>query len=384
MNETMTPAERINAAIALEQPDRVPVAPLFIYFLAHYDGIGAAEFLRDPDKQVAAAERAFARLGGWDAWYAVPGLSTPTTLKFLWPMEVRVPGEGLPEDAPLTQLHEREVMTPEDYDAIVADGWDQWYAGYYQRLYPGRDLRPQLRADMRRTQETLMAFYQRWEVERQVPLLQWQRLVVPAVEVFSFGRTFYQFALDLATVPEKVTRAAEVATEAIIRRTVGSAGGTRGRKVWVSGWRSGSGFLSPRQCAAFVLPNLKRLLEAMVGEGITPVLHFDAEWTRVLHLLRQLPAKKCLLALDQLTDMYKAKEILGDHTCLMGNIAPQLLALGTVDEVVAECRRLIEVVGKGGGFILSSGCEVPYNAKPENVAAMLEVAREYRPASAKT
>lgn len=379
MNESMTPAERVNAAIALEPLDRVPVAPFFQYFWAQYDGISAGEFLRDLDKQVAAAERSFERLGGWDAWYGVPGLTTPTTAKFLWPLEVRVPGDGLPEDAPLIQLHERELMTVGDYDAIVADGWDQWHAGYLQRLYPGRDLRPQLREDARRTHEKLMEFYQRWEVERQVPLLQWRRVIVPPTEVFSFGRSFYQFALDLATVPEKVKGAADVATEAIMRRALSGMGEIGGRKVWVPGWRSGNSFLSPRQFEAFVLPNLKRLLEAMVGEGITPVLHCDADWTRMLPLLRQLPAKKCLLALDQMTDMYGAKEILGDHTCLMGNVSPQLLALGTVDEVAAECRQLIDVVGKGGGFILSSGCEVPYNAKPENVAAMIEVAHEYRP-----
>ena len=63
--------------------------------------------------------------------------------------------------------------------------------------------------------------------------------------------------------------------------------------------------------------------------------------------------------------------------CLMGNVSPQVLALGTVDETVAECKRLIDLVGKGGGFILSSGCELPFNIKPENFAAMLETARTY-------
>ena len=32
-------------------------------------------------------------------------------------------------------------------------------------------------------------------------------------------------------------------------------------------------------------------------------------------------------------------------------------------------------MGMNGGFILGSGCEVPMNAKPENVAAMIASVR---------
>jgi|GEM_PF-5206095 uroporphyrinogen-III decarboxylase len=32
-----------------------------------------------------------------------------------------------------------------------------------------------------------------------------------------------------------------------------------------------------------------------------------------------------------------------------------------------------------GGFILSSGCSIPIDAKPENVKAMLAAVKKYRP-----
>jgi len=40
---------------------------------------------------------------------------------------------------------------------------------------------------------------------------------------------------------------------------------------------------------------------------------------------------------------------------------------------------LIDVVGKGGGFILSTGCDCPIDAKPENVRTMIEVGKTYYP-----
>ena len=38
----------------------------------------------------------------------------------------------------------------------------------------------------------------------------------------------------------------------------------------------------------------------------------------------------------------------------------------------AYCEKLIEVVGKGGGFILDGAIGIPDEAKPPNVRAMAE------------
>ena len=51
-----------------------------------------------------------------------------------------------------------------------------------------------------------------------------------------------------------------------------------------------------------------------------------------------------------------------------------MLAYGTPDEVAAYSEKLVQM-GMKGGFMLSSGCEVPLNAKPENVKAMMDVLR---------
>jgi uroporphyrinogen-III decarboxylase len=56
-----------------------------------------------------------------------------------------------------------------------------------------------------------------------------------------------------------------------------------------------------------------------------------------------------------------------------------MLCLGSVSEVDEYCHRLIEEVGKGGGYIMGAGCEIPPNARPENVKAMIDSVNKYRP-----
>ena len=74
--------------------------------------------------------------------------------------------------------------------------------------------------------------------------------------------------------------------------------------------------------------------------------------------------------------MVKAKEILGDSACLMGNIPASLFYAGTPAGMKDYCKKLIETAGKGGGFILSSGAGID-EARPENLQAVIEAVKEY-------
>jgi uroporphyrinogen-III decarboxylase len=141
--------------------------------------------------------------------------------------------------------------------------------------------------------------------------------------------------------------------------------------LWIGGWRSASEFISPRLWERFVFPYYKQMVDAAVEEGAIVVLHFDANWSRDLERLKELPKAKCVLSLDGKTDIFRAKQVLGDHMCIMGDVPPALFSLGTPDEVAEYCRRLVGEIGPGG-FILSSGCDVPIDAKYENVRAMVE------------
>ena len=74
------------------------------------------------------------------------------------------------------------------------------------------------------------------------------------------------------------------------------------------------------------------------------------------------------------TDIEKAYDILRGSQSIRGDVPSTMFAYGTPDEVAAYCEKLVNM-GMKGGFMLSSGCEIPLNAKVENVKAMIDVLR---------
>ncbi len=63
------------------------------------------------------------------------------------------------------------------------------------------------------------------------------------------------------------------------------------------------------------------------------------------------------------------------RTCLDGNIKSLTFVEGSPEEIRAQASQLASAFAARGGFILSSGCEIPPESKQENVAAMVEALR---------
>jgi uroporphyrinogen-III decarboxylase len=124
---------------------------------------------------------------------------------------------------------------------------------------------------------------------------------------------------------------------------------------------------------------MKKMVEAFAKEDLITIMHLDQDYTLNVPYFKDLPAKTVVAELDSTTDIFKAKEILKGHMCIAGDVPAALTSLGTPEEVEAYCKKLIDVVGEGGGFILSSGCTVPVDCKIENLKAMVDTAKSYYP-----
>ncbi|MBI5440371.1 MAG: hypothetical protein HY900_04070, partial [Deltaproteobacteria bacterium] len=180
----------------------------------------------------------------------------------------------------------------------------------------------------------------------------------------------------LYRTPDKVKAAMDVMAPEIIQGAVAQAKASGAIGVWVGGWRSASALIAPKIWDKFVFPYYQQVVGALADAGIVSILHLDQDWTRDLARLRELPAKKCLLNPDGMTDIRKAKEILGDHMAIMGDVPASLFATGTPDEVYAYVRDLVRDVGPTG-LMLCPGCDAPINTRPENMEAFVAAGQEY-------
>ncbi len=371
----MNAKERIAATVALEAPDRVPVAPLLDHFAATYTGISNAQLMNDPDARAAAVLRTMRELGPWDMSF-VADTANAALLKRGLPLRVRLPGKDLPENE-IHQFEEFEFLQPEDYDLVIEKGYRPFIRDVLGRLYP-----EERRGALREAISVLTMFRSARRARRLVEgagaeLACSLFMPGPLIEYFSFGRSLETMGLDLYDRPEKVKAAgrrwAETLT-AFALRLVWAIGVPR---VVIGLSRTSPAVISPTHFEEFVFPELDIMVNGLVDAGVTPIFHCDTDWTPLFSVFRRFPAKKCILELDSYSDIFEAKKALGDRICIMGDVPATLFAFGSKDEVLAYCRRLIGEVGKGGGFLLSSGCSIPANAKPENVRALVEAAEEW-------
>ena len=75
----------------------------------------------------------------------------------------------------------------------------------------------------------------------------------------------------------------------------------------------------------------------------------------------------------------RLKEEFGDRIAFWGAINTQkILPFGTTDEVVAETSRIIDILGKGGGYVLNAIHNIQAEVPPENIVAMFETGVRHR------
>lgn len=380
----MTSEERLQTVIKCEKPDRVPVSPMIYYFAAYYAGITVHELWSDWKKYEMAIQKCYNELGPWDIYYNICPTS-PETYQASLLMKVRYPGVDLPADE-ICQFDEYEIMTPEDYDWILDYQGPEFmlYSEHVFRTlakfmpeYKNMSVPERLKFYWAITQMYLVwRRHFRWWKERGVAILSGSSSESP-FDQFSMSRSMEPFSLDLIDRPEKVKAAAARLSKsfALVHINFCRFEGVKRMLIFVH--RSSNDFVSPKMFEEISLPPLREICELMVDAGVTPILHCDGNWDKNLKLLRKLPAKKCIIQFDGPTNIFRAKQEIGDMHCLFGDVNAYDLVMGSPSKIDEYCHRLIEEVGRGGGFILAAGCEVPPNAKPENVKAMIEAPRKH-------
>ena len=128
--------------------------------------------------------------------------------------------------------------------------------------------------------------------------------------------------------------------------------------------------MSDEHFRTFYWPSLKAVILALIDQGCVPFLFAEGGYNSRLQYIRDLPKGRCIWMFDR-TDMAKAKEIVGKTTCISGNVPISKIMTGTPDKVRQICKELIDVAGKGGGYIMAMGCSAD-EGKADTMKAMID------------
>jgi len=397
--------KRIMDAIRLKPTDRVPVLSAIGYFPAKYVGIPCSAAYYDFDAWYAAYKKTLTDFQP-DMIYP-QGFTPGKALEILAPKQMRWPGHGV-DPYQGHQSIEIDNMQANEYDLYMKDTSDYMFRIFMSRtsdnlaglsLLPklsdiGGGMGAQMLALTFAEPKVAKAIYTLLKAGRE--MRKWrskqakfnklisdmgypqylQGAAMPPFDVISHSlRGMTGTMMDMFRQPDKLEKMCEFILKKTLERPVPTPNEYGNTRMFMTNTRGDDTFLSMKQFKRFYWPTFKKLVLGLVKKGLTPCIFFEGNFTSRLEYLLEFP-KGSILARFDTTDIFRAKDVLKDHICIEGNVPSSLLQVGTVQEVKDYCKKLIDVCGKGGGYILSPRSSTD-EVKPENLKAMIEFTKEY-------
>ena len=176
--------------------------------------------------------------------------------------------------------------------------------------------------------------------------------------------------------PDELLRVVELMEPMSIAAAVNAAKMSGNPRVFIPMHRGADNFMSEEAFEKFYWPSFKRLIEALVAEGLTPMPLFEAHYDSRLKFLAELPPGKIAAHFD-FVDHKKFKQICGDVMCFWGDVPSSLMCTGSPQQVKDYVKALIDVFSDTGALIIDANQGIPDQSRPENVMALREVIDEY-------
>ena len=155
-----------------------------------------------------------------------------------------------------------------------------------------------------------------------------------------------------------------------------------GADVVVSGddYASRAGpLMSPRHFAEFVLPYLRKSVEAAHEQNVPYIKHTDGNIWLILEML-VIAGIDAIDPLEPMAgmDIGEVKARFGQRIALVGNVdCTALLPQGTPQDVEEAVKETLAKAAPGGGYILASSNSIHPAVNPDNYRAMMLAARRW-------
>ena len=396
---------RFIKAIKLEEPDRVPVMLPHGNFPAYWGGATFRTIMYDYKKGHEIWKKYMEAFGDMDTFNGPAFIPSGKISEVVTSKTQKLPGLGLPEDAPMNQFVEGEYMTADEYDAYMMDATDynirvmmprtSDFFKSFAKLPPLRMSigNPWVAAladpEIRQTFQALMDLsdeYIKWltagmEINNYIRSHGYPSLMGGGIMAGAPFDTFadvlrgtHGIVMDMYRQPQKLHDAMEFQLK-LLTSQIKNFPMTASPVCMMPLHKGDDTFMSDKQFEEFYWPTLRAIFLAMIDEGLVPMPFAEGKYTNRLKQITDTPKSGVVWWFDQ-TDMTEAKKILGDVCCIVGNVPTSIMMTSTVEQVKETCRKLIEDCAPGGGYILGGGASID-KGKIENLQAMMDSAKEY-------
>jgi hypothetical protein len=405
--------KRINDAIALKEPDRVPITPPTELFPVFNAGFTVAEVIYDTSlKKIRDAMVKYLRDFDPDSSGGIgmilagegPGMELTETKTMRW---AGMPGDVIDTNS-LQQHIEFPVLLDDEFDQFWTDrtGWSllkslprqsalleplKLLTGNAGGMMGAQSLAATFSApEFRRMIEQLWKlndFYSGYRAKAAVISQELEDLGYPALmanggmagvpfdEYSDFHRGTMLSMQDLYDRPEDIERFIEESFERTIAMIRSTNGKDEGKHVFMALHKGMDGFMSGEHYRKYYWKHLQAIIVAIIESGKVPYIYTEGKYNSRLDCLTEVPPGKVFYHFEDV-DMAVAKKKLGGIACISGGFPASLLDWGTPEKVRDEVKRLLDICAPGGGFIFETSCGLG-NCKRENVEAMFETVRTY-------
>jgi len=365
----MNSYERFETAVDIKEPDRIPITPLMDYYYAASNGMSAKDFVTGKfDRVFKAVKNTYDRFNGTLDMVHLPMGRLYAYYNMLPLGHSAFYSELIyPDNVPSTlQFIEKGYIDVKDFKKIKKFGLKSIW-------------RPINLNKMRETQQDLIniaKYIRYWEHKKKVPIYSTSGIVTP-LEGLCYLMGIRNWSRAMRKNPEEVKEICDLFLQGTLANSLMMYVFSRVKRTYVCLERVSATFISPRIFEELVLDNLLEIVRQNVRNGLTTVFHMDTDWTPFFHYFLEFPKNgKYILHLEN-SDIFKAKEMLGDRFCLMGNLRSELLRFGPEHKIVEYTKKLIDECGPGGGYMMAEGCEVAPDTPFRNLKLWVDTTLKY-------
>jgi uroporphyrinogen decarboxylase len=210
-------------------------------------------------------------------------------------------------------------------------------------------------------------------------------LPVGIVHQCQFMRGFAEWLMDLYENPEFTCRLMDLIADTWIRIAENALDAV-GENIDVIMWgddmaAQDATFMSPEIYRELIKPRHQRMIAALKSRSDAKIQYHccGSVYALIEDLIEiGIDALNPIQVNAKNMDPERLKKEFGDRLAFWGAIDTQrVLPLGTPEEVRAEVRRIIDTLGKGGGYILASVHNIQAEVSAENIVAMFEEGKSY-------